>query len=135
MSTITDAVLYYQRMNTEVELQFGEWLEDQLAAKKLNQAAFADLVNVAPSTVSAWIKGENPPRRRTARSIAKVLRVPVEVVLVKTGHMAAVPAGLERERATLPDWSYRIGRLSADSQRLLDELIERMELAEDVDSE
>jgi hypothetical protein len=63
------------------------------------------------------------------------LRVPVEVVLVKTGHMAAVPAGLERERAVLPDWSYRIGRLSADSQRLLDELIERMELAEDVDSE
>lgn len=78
MSTISDIALYPVVMDDQ--LTFGEWLEDLYLNRYGGQTEFADAINVAQSTVSAWVTLIQPPGRRNRLSIARVLDVPIDEV-------------------------------------------------------
>lgn len=84
-------------------LLFGEWLEDRLKDKRWTQAAFAEVVGVAASTVSGWINNTQPPRRRMARAIAEALGVNVNEVLIRAGYPPIDPGYVLREPEREPE--------------------------------
>jgi transcriptional regulator with XRE-family HTH domain len=76
--------MYYRGM--DAELTFGEWLEDKLRELRITQTAFANLVDVSQSTVSAWVNDVSPPRRRVLPRIAEVLGVDDDDVRRRAGY-------------------------------------------------
>lgn len=121
-----------------VRLTFGEWLDDQLRRKGWTQAAFADLVGAARTTVNTWVNDVTPPRRRAARDIARALGVEVDEVLVRAGYPPQTVGYVlpeERDAAAEPErpvserglWLWgRWDRLPEADQQLVEALIERL---------
>lgn len=87
MSSGSDIAMYDKSMNGDPgeKLTFGEWLDDRLREKGWTQADFANFLEVAPTTVNAWVNNVNIPSRRSARMIANALHVSWNSVLVQTG--------------------------------------------------
>jgi transcriptional regulator with XRE-family HTH domain len=65
---------------------FGEWLDDRLREHGWKQTAFARMLDVAPSTVNAWVNDVSPPRRRVCARIADLLNVSRREVLERAGY-------------------------------------------------
>ncbi|MFC8430775.1 helix-turn-helix domain-containing protein [Streptomyces sp. NPDC057253] len=53
--------------------EFGIWLERQLRKQGMTQTALADMLNVTPAAVSAWVTGRAEPREDRKRAIATAL--------------------------------------------------------------
>ncbi|WP_141205189.1 helix-turn-helix domain-containing protein [Streptomyces griseorubiginosus] len=53
--------------------EFGIWLERQLRKQSMTQTALADMLNVTPAAVSAWVTGRAEPREDRKRAIATAL--------------------------------------------------------------
>ncbi|EKX65938.1 helix-turn-helix domain-containing protein [Streptomyces ipomoeae] len=53
--------------------EFGIWLERQLRKQNMTQTALADMLNVTPAAVSAWVTGRAEPREDRKRAIAAAL--------------------------------------------------------------
>jgi len=96
MSIISDVAVYHRFMSGT--LTFGEWLHDHLKERGLTQAALADRLNVAPTTVNAWVNGGSLPRRRVRREIAEALDVPERIV--EAAVLGQIPV---RSRGDQPD--------------------------------
>jgi transcriptional regulator with XRE-family HTH domain len=99
MSTISDIRVYAGYVNSR--LSFGEWLGDQLKDQDLTQVALAETLNVAPTTVNAWVNGVSKPRRRSFRAIATAIGVSLaEFERAINGEVPATHARPARETGT-----------------------------------
>lgn len=58
-----------------VELRFGEWIEDTYTRMGMTQDEFAELANVSQSAVSTWVLGQALPRVRSVPDVAAALGV------------------------------------------------------------
>lgn len=84
MSSSPDIPVYSDVMDGE--LTFGEWLDDRLRERQMTQTALAERIDVAPSTVNAWVNDVSPPRKRACRLIADALKVSRSEVLRRAGY-------------------------------------------------
>lgn len=84
MSTIFDIGYRLVGMN-DIELTFGERLEDWLDKAGLLQEEFAERIGVSQSTVSAWVNGQRPGRINCYR-IADYFGLPRRDVVLWAGH-------------------------------------------------
>lgn len=110
-------------------LTFGEWLEDQYLTRGFTQTTFADAVGVAQSTVSAWVTGKSPPRRRAYIAIARALDLPLHVVRhhAEVSHPTVFrsdPRPGEPAAYTQSEVDAAYARLTPDEQRIFMELLE-----------
>jgi len=60
-----------------VPQQFGDWLENQLASKRMTQRQLADRSGVDHSTISRLMRGDRVPSLETAQRLATGLREPL----------------------------------------------------------
>ncbi|GAA0435596.1 helix-turn-helix transcriptional regulator [Streptomyces luteireticuli] len=57
---------------------FAEWLVGMLKQRGMSQKALADLIEVTPAAVNAWVSGRSEPRYEKITAIAEALGVTVE---------------------------------------------------------
>lgn len=76
MSTGINSIRYDCAMSSpDVNLSFGEWLEDQIFSRGLTQVDLANAIGTSQSTVSAWVNNESVPRARSCDAIADALGI------------------------------------------------------------
>jgi transcriptional regulator with XRE-family HTH domain len=68
--------------------EFGIWLDRQLRKQDMTQTALADMLNVTPAAVSAWVKGRAEPREDRKRAIAAALGTDEATVYSRTADAA-----------------------------------------------
>ena len=66
--------------------RFGPWLDAQLRERGMTQAELARKMETSTGAISSWIHGKRHPTPASCRSIAGILRLPVDVVLEAAGH-------------------------------------------------
>ncbi|WP_329228208.1 helix-turn-helix transcriptional regulator [Streptomyces canus] len=64
--------------------EFGIWLDRQLRKQGMTQTALADMLNVTPAAVSAWVTGRAEPREDRKRAIAAALGTDEATVYSRT---------------------------------------------------
>lgn len=69
-----------------MERRFGGWLASQLAMRDMTQAELARKMETSTGAVSSWVHNTRTPTPASCREIARVLRVPVDMVLTAAGH-------------------------------------------------
>lgn len=117
-------------MRRDDELSFGEWLEDQLAFKHLDQVAFASMIGVAQSTVSSWVNNVSKPRRRVIPVIAAALKVDAELVADRAGFgrsrvnepQTPTPGEIDFDDPFLMFWASYSGDIDPHDKEILKEL-------------
>jgi transcriptional regulator with XRE-family HTH domain len=71
--------------------EFGRWLHESIRTAGIrNQADLAERLNVGPSTVSMWARGEREPDPDNIEALARVLGVSVVRVYEALGRMTQV---------------------------------------------
>lgn len=71
---------------------FAQWLQREMRIKGFdgNQSKLANYLGTGASTVNAWLAGKALPGTPLARKLAEVLKVPVDEVLARAGHLDPV---------------------------------------------
>lgn len=88
VSTLSSLACYDAAVEEQLA-DFGRWLENEIDKRDWKQADFAQEGNFKPQNVSRWIKGAAQPSYRSARQIARTLRVSEDEVLERSGHKQA----------------------------------------------
>lgn len=123
MSTFLESLTYDHAMSGSIT--FGEWLLDELDRRELKQREFAEMLGVAPQTVSQWVTNTNPPTRRSCMLIARGLNVPLTEVEERAGApITAVSKtlGHANPSITLSTYSHTIRSLEDQVADRIDDL-------------
>jgi len=83
-------------------MNFANWLQEKLDAKKLTQLELAILSGISQSTISRWIHGERDPDINKLKKIAQALDLSEKEVLVACGIIAQDFFSVEENMATIP---------------------------------
>lgn len=93
--------------------EFGLWLAGELAERDMNQTDLWRRIGVTSTAVSRWIKGDDLPGTKNCRKIADALRLDVNDVLKRAGHLPGMPTPAPPRLAVSEE-------LAAEGRRLLD---------------
>lgn len=99
---------------------FGDWLEEQMRDRGMSARQFADLVDVAPSTITRSIDKEHPykPGMRFIRKLASATGVPVSVLAeLANPDLTAEAAERAKSRADAQLLAYLIEQLPENERK------------------
>lgn len=68
------------------DVRFDLWLKEQLRRREWSESDLARKMEMRPSVVNRWVRGERVPSSESAEKIADVLGTDTDWVLTLTGH-------------------------------------------------
>lgn len=69
------------------------WFRERLSDAQLSQRKLAQHLHLDPAAVSLMLRGKRKMSTKEATELAKLLRVPVQEVVLRAGNTATVPVG------------------------------------------
>lgn len=107
---------------------FGDWLLEQLKEHDINQSELARRAGLSRVAISDYISGKRKnPDPLALKSIAKALKLPVQVVFRQAGY---IPDRLDPREIAVEVLGYKLDELT---QRQLEEIIQYIEFIQDRD--
>ena len=103
------------------KIGFPEWLTSEIEKRGLTKAEFAKQSGLSASHITRITNGEQTPGSDTIVEIARVLNLPPEDVFRRV--VGIKSRGEDEEIGQL---AYRISKLPAEDQQIIDDLIQAM---------
>ena len=87
LSQTRNFLLVWPQMSPELS-SFALWLDTELKRREWSRSYLAATMGKRAQTVYSWFNDGRVPSTELCRELARVLKIPPELVLVKAGHLA-----------------------------------------------
>lgn len=109
-----------------METSFGEWLDQELAARGWSQSEAARRGGISASTVQQVVSGVTRPGVKLCRAVSRAFDLPIEEVMRRAGLLPPPPDATAGERRSLQELYKKIEKLNATDRQIVIDIVNRM---------
>lgn len=105
---------------------FAEWLDRELKARRMSKAQLAAYMGKRAQTVYSWFNDDTTPSTAFCREVARVLKVPEQLVLGIAGHVSPEPNDAPADPPWLAGLLPVLRQLDEREARVVDDLAQHL---------